>query len=78
MNGDEIIQRRTALGLSRQKLADAAGISHATIWRWETGKVMPHSVGLRVLEQTLAELERKATRNARDRAARAAHRTSTG
>jgi DNA-binding transcriptional regulator YiaG len=78
MNGDEITRRRKALGLTQTELAEAVGVHPITVNRWEVGKATPSGLALRVLSQTLDELERKAARNARDRATRAAKRTSTG
>jgi transcriptional regulator with XRE-family HTH domain len=78
MNSDEIIRRRTALGLTQKELADAVGAHHITVNRWENGKSRPTGVALRALSQALDELEQKQVRNARDRAARAAKARTTG
>jgi transcriptional regulator with XRE-family HTH domain len=78
MNGTEIACRRTALGLTQAELADAAGVNRVTLTRWETGRTSPSGLALRALAAAFDELERKAARNARDRAARASKRPSTG
>lgn len=72
MNGDEITRRRTALGLTQAKLAEAIGVHAITVNRWEVGKAEPRGLSARQLEATLSRLERQRARNARDRAARAA------
>ena len=78
MNSDEILRRRTALRLTQAELAEAVGVHHITVNRWENGKSMPRGLALRALAAAFDELERKQARNARDRAARAAKRASTG
>ena len=78
MDRHDIARRRIALGLSRPALAKAAGISPATVWRVELGKVGPSGLALRALGAALDDLERKQARNARDRAARAAKAATNG
>jgi transcriptional regulator with XRE-family HTH domain len=42
--------RREALGMSREGLADRAGVSFKTITRIESGEVTPRPATLRVIE----------------------------
>jgi transcriptional regulator with XRE-family HTH domain len=72
MNSDEILRRRTALGLTQAALADAVGVHAITVTRWETGKSTPSSLALRLLGETLARLEADAAGRAARRAAYAA------
>lgn len=78
MNGDDILRRRTALGLTQTELGAAVGVHQITIHRWEVGKAEPSGLALRALAAAFDELERKQARNARDRAARAAKARTTG
>ena len=43
---EALIQIRTRHGLSRQEWAARSGITRTTLWRWESGKVMPRKVEL--------------------------------
>lgn len=78
MDSDEILRRRTALGLTQTELGDAVGVHQITIHRWEAGKSAPSGLALRALAAAFDELERKQARNARDREARAAKARTTG
>ncbi len=53
----DIRERREALGISREKLAHKAGISSASIERFETGARFKVSPTMEKLEATLAQLE---------------------
>jgi transcriptional regulator with XRE-family HTH domain len=59
MNGQDLTRRREALGLSRTELAERIGVSMTTVWRWETEGRQPIPAVARVLEQTLARLEKR-------------------
>jgi predicted transcriptional regulator len=72
MNSDEILRRRTALGLTQQQLADAVGAHQITVHRWEVGKSTPSSLAVRLLEETLTRLEKQQAQRATRRAAYAA------
>jgi len=37
MTGDELRQRRLALGLSLTEMAERLGVDRQTLWRWEHG-----------------------------------------
>lgn len=63
MDGAELTRRREALGLSRADLADRIGVTTPTVWRWEERGVTPIAAVERILEQTLARLERRARRS---------------
>lgn len=39
MNKDLIYKRRTELGLTQQQVADACGVSKATVSQWESGQI---------------------------------------
>lgn len=58
--GDELARRRTAKGLSRDELATLAGISAATVKRWEDAHTIPRADQLAglcaVLDVSAAEL----------------------
>jgi transcriptional regulator with XRE-family HTH domain len=60
MDAAELTRRREALGLSRTELAERIGVSMTTVWRWETEGRQPIAAVERVLEQTLARLEKRA------------------
>jgi HTH-type transcriptional regulator/antitoxin MqsA len=80
MEAHEITQRRTALGLTQQQLADAVGVHRITVVRWETGRAAPSGLAARLLGETLSRLEeRQAKREARRAAyaARAAQQNGT-
>jgi transcriptional regulator with XRE-family HTH domain len=53
MNGDELRQRREALGMTQEQLAQALGVNTMTVSRWERGvrSVPPHlSLALEAIE----------------------------
>ena len=55
MTPAELQARRAALGLSRERLAAALGVTSTTVWRWERGAVpLPRWVPL-----ALATVERE-------------------
>jgi ribosome-binding protein aMBF1 (putative translation factor) len=54
----DIVQERTALGLSQQELADLAGVRQETICRIETGR---HSPTVRTVEKIERALKRFAS-----------------
>jgi len=68
LTADDIIRRRTELGLSVARLAREAGVNPATIWRWETGKTTPSGLALRQLAATFKRLEANQARRAARRA----------
>ena len=72
MEADDIIRRRTALGLTQQQLADAVGVHRVTVARWETGTAVPLGLAPALLEETLGRLERDQARREARRAAYAA------
>ena len=37
MTGEDLLQRRTRMGLTQQQLGDLLDVPKNTIWRWETG-----------------------------------------
>jgi predicted transcriptional regulator len=57
--GQEIRQRREALGLTRESLAHLAQLSYKTIERIEAGGVMPRRATLTVIEQAFTQAERE-------------------
>ena len=60
MDGTQITQRREAIGYTRQQLADAVGVDHSTVWRWEAGESKPSRLAERALEEVLTRLEQRA------------------
>lgn len=42
----EIKNLRKQLGITQQEMADALGVSFATVNRWENGKTIPSSLAL--------------------------------
>ena len=60
VNGEEIKQKREAIGLSRLVLAYKANISQATVERIEQGKHKPQKSTLAMIEAAL-EAEEEAT-----------------
>lgn len=52
--GEQIRERRDALGLSVEGLAYKAGVSYKTIERIEAGLAQPRRATLTVIEQALA------------------------
>ena len=53
-----IAQRRRALGLSQQEVADrmrdaGSGVSHQTVWKWEAGETVPRRGRLPALAAAL-------------------------
>lgn len=65
MDADELVRRRTSLGISRGALAKEIGVAPSTVWRWEERGVSPIVAVDRLLEQTLQRLERNQRRRAR-------------
>lgn len=53
--GDQIAKVRARLGWTRQQLADACGVSKATVTRWERGTCAPRAVQLRQLAIPFAQ-----------------------
>jgi transcriptional regulator with XRE-family HTH domain len=53
MTRHPIERARLAQGLSRRALAHALGISHVTVWRWETQGIIPEIPMLLRLAQFL-------------------------
>ena len=56
--GARLAQRRTALGLSQQEVADrmrdaGSGVSHQTVWKWESGETVPRRSRLPALAAAL-------------------------
>ena len=59
MDKDELVRRRTALGLSRPELAREIGVSEVTVWRWEVEGRKPTAAIGKLLEQALRKFERR-------------------
>ena len=57
MDITQLTERRERLGLSRRELAIRVGVSHVTIWRWETLPVEPLPIVLAHLDAVLSRLE---------------------
>lgn len=57
MDTPTIKERREALGLTRQQLADEIGVDQATVWRWEEVGQKPIPIMARLIEATLSRLE---------------------
>jgi putative transcriptional regulator len=56
-NFPEIVKEvRKKLGLSQKALAQALGVSFATVNRWENGRTMPSKLALRQFEQFCAKM----------------------
>ena len=49
---------RKQLGLSQERLAEALGVSFATVNRWENGHVKPSRLALRQLDAFCARMVR--------------------
>ena len=47
--GEKIRVRRTQLGITTQKLADACGVNKSTVSRWETGETGKINLGMLML-----------------------------
>jgi len=47
----QVKEVRRQLQLSQEKLADALGVSFATVNRWENSKTLPSKLALRQFEQ---------------------------
>lgn len=60
MTGEEIMERREALGLSREGLAYKAGIALRTVERIEAGEAKPQRSTLTVIRLALEGDEEKA------------------
>jgi predicted transcriptional regulator len=56
----ELRARREDLGLSRERLAQCAGISTSSVEKLELGTIPARSLALKRLEKTLARLETQA------------------
>ena len=41
---EEVKELRLLLGMSQKELADALGVSYATVNRWEMGRTEPHKL----------------------------------
>ena len=52
---------RRKLALSQEELADALGVSFATVNRWENGKTVPSKLAQRQFEQFCKENVKKGT-----------------
>src|SRR5437016_3819078 len=57
----KIIERRRALGISQQKLAELAGVRQETISRLESGKHSPTIRTVDKIDEALKGIERKRT-----------------
>jgi len=53
--GEKIRAARIALGMSQQELADAVGVSAATVSNWEKGRSMPRTKNLEEVEKIIAK-----------------------
>lgn len=51
---ETVKQVRRRLGLSQEELAQALGVSFATVNRWENGKTVPSKLAQRQFEQFCA------------------------
>jgi len=49
---------RRQLGLSQERLAEALGVSFATVNRWENGRMKPSRLALRQLDAFCARMVR--------------------
>lgn len=61
MDGTTLAQRREALGISHQQLADEVGISRVTIWRIEKTGQQPTPLMARSIDAALSRLEAQAS-----------------
>lgn len=50
---ERITERRKAMGLTQQQVADKIGRSHVTVYKWETGDSEPKGKNLFALAQVL-------------------------
>lgn len=50
---EELRTLRELAGYSIRELADLAGCSHITIWKWENGKTKPHPSTKRAVAKVL-------------------------
>jgi transcriptional regulator with XRE-family HTH domain len=50
---DRLAERRKAMGLSQERLAEAVGVDTSTIARWERGETEPQAVHRPRLAETL-------------------------
>lgn len=50
---NRISQKRAALGLTQGTLARQVGVDRVTVWRWETGQMVPHPLMQRRLATVL-------------------------
>ena len=57
MNGLELRKKRQALNLSQAALAKAAGVSRATIERWENERFYPSPLAEQAVGKAIEELE---------------------
>jgi len=53
---EKIRAARVALGMSQQELADAVGVSAATVSNWEKGRSMPRTKNLEEIEKIIARV----------------------
>lgn len=51
-------RRRLDAGLSLREVAESLGISHGTLWNWETGRRAPRGLAAAEWARLLDELER--------------------
>lgn len=56
---DDVKNLRNKLGLSQKALAQALGVSYATINRWEMGRTEPHYVVREHFESFKAKMTKK-------------------
>jgi transcriptional regulator with XRE-family HTH domain len=72
MNQHDISRRRVALGMTGAALARELGVAPSTLLRWERGDVTIGPAMARLVELTLARLEKDQARRAAQRARYAA------
>jgi transcriptional regulator with XRE-family HTH domain len=54
----EARQRRLAAALSLRQIADAIGVSHSAVWKWENGEQLPRGTAAVEWVRLLDDLER--------------------
>ena len=80
MEGNELQQRREALGMSRDELAKALQTTSVSVWRWENGKraVPPYlSLALETVERERVPKSLPAAQKTATRQIRASNGAST-
>jgi transcriptional regulator with XRE-family HTH domain len=55
----ELTRIREALGLTREQLAEALGVTRVTVWRWEAGERAIAEPAARLAERLLKERRAK-------------------